>query len=48
MNTVKKSIVETKKQALDFKKRGKVEMARKALVRVKLMTAEVEEAEQQG
>jgi hypothetical protein len=44
---VKQAIPATKQQALEFKKRGQLELAKKALVRVKLMTAEVEEVESQ-
>lgn len=47
INQVKNAIQTTKKQAVEFKKRGNMELAKKAMVRVKLMTAEVEEVESQ-
>nr|KAJ3421690.1 Coiled-coil and C2 domain-containing protein 1B [Polyrhizophydium stewartii] len=43
---VKASIAETKKAALDFKRAGRIDLAKQALMRMKLMTAEVEEVEQ--
>ena len=43
---VKKSIVETKKMAIEFKHAQKLDLAKRAMTRIKLMTAEVEEVEQ--
>ncbi|KAI9343533.1 hypothetical protein BDR26DRAFT_858272 [Obelidium mucronatum] len=45
LETVKESIVATKKIALVFKSNGKIELARQALLRVKMMTDEVTETE---
>ncbi|KAJ3328667.1 hypothetical protein HDU91_004051, partial [Kappamyces sp. JEL0680] len=42
---VKESIAKTKATALEFKKQGKLELAKQAMVRIKLMSAEVEEVE---
>lgn len=42
---VKKSLEETKKLALVFKKAGKMDEAKKAMARIKLMTQEIEEVE---
>ncbi|KAI8827160.1 uncharacterized protein EV422DRAFT_28179 [Fimicolochytrium jonesii] len=45
VNEVKKAIGETTRMAQAFKRAGKVELARQALMRVKWMRAEVEEVE---
>jgi hypothetical protein len=45
LQQVKGGIVAAKAQALEFKKLGRLDLAKQALVRVKLMTQEVEEAE---
>jgi hypothetical protein len=45
LSQVKESIKVTKQQALEFKRNNKLDLAKRALVRVKIMTAEVEEAE---
>lgn len=43
---VKEAITSTKSAALTFKRAGRVEVAKQALMRVKIMTGEVEEVEQ--
>jgi hypothetical protein len=43
---VKQAIVANKQLALQFKKAGRMDLAKQALVRVKLMSQEVEEVEQ--
>lgn len=45
LDLVKQSIIQTKPLALRFKKAGKLEMAKRALLRCKLMAGEVAEAE---
>ncbi len=46
VSQVEESIEWTKKMALSFKKAGRIDEARKAMIRVKLMTQEVEETRQ--
>ena len=45
LKQVKDAIVVTKKQALEFKKIGRMDLANQALIRFKLMTTEVQEVE---
>lgn len=47
MDQVKKSIAETKRTALAFKRLNDLEMAKRALARAKIMQDEVDEVERQ-
>lgn len=47
LRLVKDSITKTKGIALAFKKGNRLDLAKKALVRVKMMTSEVDEVESQ-